>query len=298
MGAKDSARNTLRGILSSEGLTGLYRGMSLPLMGTVLETAMLFTANGYLKRRLREEQGLHPDAELPMPYVLLAGAGTGFCVAWVLTPIELVKCRMQVSGQPMEVGGMSSSSSSSVSGGGSGGTTLGVDGGKGGGAKELLRHPVYKGPLDCILKAVREEGVKVMYRGHMGTLLREIRGTAGWFGAYETFLRGITPPGVKRSELNPGFVVAAGALGGMVYWAAMYPADTVKSAMQTGGKDSQGSFMTTLASVYRAGGLRALYAGITPTIIRAAPSNAVIFLVYEECSKILNKTMALEGELV
>ena len=76
--------------------------MSLPLMGTVLETAMLFTANGYLKRRLREEQGLHPDAELPMPYVLLAGAGTGFCVAWVLTPIELVKCRMQVSGQPMQ----------------------------------------------------------------------------------------------------------------------------------------------------------------------------------------------------
>ena len=119
VGAKDSARNTLRGILSSEGLTGLYRGMSLPLMGTVLETAMLFTANGYLKRRLREEQGLHPDAELPMPYVLLAGAGTGFCVAWVLTPIELVKCRMQVSGQPMqpmEGGGSAGSGGGSASG--------------------------------------------------------------------------------------------------------------------------------------------------------------------------------------
>ena len=48
-------------------------------------------------------------------------------------------------------------------------------------------------------------------------VLREIPGTAGWFGAYETFLRGITPPGVKRSELNPGFVVAAGALGGEQY---------------------------------------------------------------------------------
>ena len=45
------------------------------------------------------------------------------------------------------------------------------------------------------------------------------------------------------------------------------------------------SFLRTFASIYRAGGMRALYAGITPTLLRAAPSNAIIFLVYEEAIK-------------
>jgi len=250
--------------------------MSLPLLGTVLETAMLFTANGYLKRRLRETHGLPPEAELPMPYVLYAGAGTGFCVSWVLTPIELVKCRMQVAGQPIDVR---------------------ADVGKCHVGSAEPRHPVYAGPLDCIARALREDGVRVMYRGHMGTLLREIPGTAGWFGAYETFLRAITPTNVKRSELHPGFIVTAGALGGMTYWALMYPGDTVKSAMETvGGGGTSSSFLGTLTEIYRAGGMRALYAGITPTVIRAAPSNAVVFLAYEESTKVLSKLLGLQNE--
>ena len=248
--------------------------MSLPLFGTVLETAMLFTANGYLKRRLRETHGLHPDAELPMSYVLYAGAGTGFCVSWVLTPIELIKCRMQVAGQPIDVSATA---------------------GKGHVGMAELRHPMYSGPLDCVVRALREDGLRILYRGHLGTLLREIPGTAGWFGAYETFLRTITPPGVKRSELHPGFIVTAGALGGMTYWAAMYPADTVKSAMQTVGAGGSSSFLGTLAEIYKVGGLRALYAGISPTIIRAAPSNAVIFLAYEESAKIFTRLLGLES---
>ena len=33
--------------------------------------------------------------------------------------------------------------------------------------------------------------------------------------------------------------------------------------------------------MYRRGGLAGLYSGFFPTIIRAAPSNAAIFFVYE-----------------
>jgi hypothetical protein len=259
----------------NEGLSGLYRGMSFPLAGTVLETSMLFTANGVLKRELTAAGSIPAGVDLPMPYVLLAGAGTGFFVSWVLTPIELIKCRMQVAGQPMETSGASSSE----------------------GLHASARHPTYRGPMDCLARAVREDGLRVLYRGHTGTLLREIPGTACWFGAYETFIRAMTPVGRRREELHQGWVITAGALGGMAYWAVLYPADTVKSAMQTAGPGAAAgapTFGGTLSAIYRAGGLRALYAGILPTVIRAAPSNAVIFWAYEESAKVINEGLQLE----
>ena len=56
------------------------------------------------------------------------------------------------------------------------------------------------------------------------------------------------------------------------------------------------SFSYTLAAIYRVGGLRALYAGMMPTIIRAAPSNAVIFVAYEWASKWLAAPLGLPQE--
>lgn len=242
--------------------------MSLPLAGTIVETATLFTANGYLKRYLSGLGHMQAGDDLPMPYVLLAGAGTGLCVSFVLTPIELVKCRLQVMGQ------------------------LGPDG---------VPARTYSGPIDCLMRSTHEEGLRVLYRGHVGTVLREVPGTACWFGAYETFVRAMTPKGLAREQLPSWVIIAAGALGGMAYWSVMYPADTVKSVMQTvvpsdsGNNSSKPTFGGTFMSMYRNVGLRGLYAGIWPTIIRAAPSNAVIFLGYEWAARLLGQVMGIEA---
>jgi hypothetical protein len=204
-----------------------------------------------------------------MPYVLLAGAGTGFVVSFVLTPIELVKCRLQVASDA------ANTSNPAVP---------------------------YRGAIDCISRSVREEGLSVLYRGHTGTVLREVPGTACWFGAYELFLRAMTPVGVSREELPSWIIVIAGALGGVSYWSVMYPADTVKSVMQTTAQESSSTkggsntstFMKTFLQLYRSVGIRGLYVGLTPTCVRAAPSNAVIFLGYEFSSRIIGSWMGLE----
>lgn len=229
-------KNTIR----NEGFFhGLYRGLAAPMAGTVLETAVLFSANGRIKRALAGP-GESVD-HLPLPKVYAAGGLTGIVVATVLTPVELVKVRMQTLGLSNE----------SM-------TTMG-----------MIRH------------SVREEGLSVLYRGHVGTLLREIPGTAGWFGAYETLLRMLTPPGVAREALPGWKVVLAGALGGTVYWSAMYPADTIKSAMQNARAGEARGFLDTGRSIFARGGLRGLYAGLVPTLLRAAPANAAVFLAYE-----------------
>lgn len=191
VGAIDCFTTTLR----KEGVRGLYRGLAAPLAGTIVETATLFFTNGVMKRFLSDRGHLAPGEELPLPLVLLAGGGTGFFVSFVLTPIELIKCRLQVAD-----------------------TTPGG-----------IR---YTGPIDCVRKSVQRDGLRVLYRGHVGTMLREVPGTAFWFGAYEAFARAMTPAGATRQDLSSATIITAGALGGMAYWLIMYPCDTVKSAMQ------------------------------------------------------------------
>ena len=109
-----------------------------------------------------------------------------------------------------------------------------------------------------------------------------------WFTSYELFVRSMLLPGQTRSDLHPGVIIGAGALGGCSYWGVMYPMDTVKSAMQIaqaptagGSKSSPPSFLATLALIYRTGGIRGLYSGLLPTLVRAAPANAAVFYVYE-----------------
>ena len=241
-----------------EGFTGLYRGMAAPLLGTVFETSTLFFINGWLKRELSEAGHLAPGEELPMRLVWLAGAGTGLAVSFVLTPIELIKCRLQVTSPTL---------------------------------------PRYTGPLDCLRRSLAAEGYSVLYRGLFGTMLREVPGTAAWFAAYESFVRAMTPAGTRREDLPSLTIITAGALGGIAYWCIMYPADTVKALQQiadtgvpVGGapgapRVAPMSFLATGMYVYRTSGMRGLFAGFVPTVLRAAPSNAAIFYVYEEVSR-------------
>lgn len=262
-------------------LSGLYRGLSLPLAGTILETATLFCANGYFKRKMYDLGKLPAGADLPMQYVLISGAGTGFIASWLLTPIELIKCRMQVSGE------------------------VGTSG-------SALR--TYSGPLSCLRATIRETGLSGLYRGHVAMLFREVPGTAIWFGAYEAFLRTIQPAGARREDIASIYVMLAGALGGMSYWSIMYPCDTVKSAMQTysssvlshatasttgavtGSTAATPGFFTVFRYLFHNYGVRGLYAGVTPTLIRAAPSNAVIFLVYEQANRLFTRWAGLRTD--
>ena len=74
--------------------------------------------------------------------------------------------------------------------------------------------------------------------------------------------------------------------GSAVGRAAYHTTGALRSAVH---HSSQLGFAGTFMSIYRAGGLAALYAGMTPTMLRAFPSNGVIFLVYEYCARVLQE---------
>lgn len=156
--------------------------------------------------------------------------------------------------------------------------------------------PYTPGPLSLIATVYRHQGLLGFWRGQVGTLIRETGGSAAWFGSYETvtaLFRRLSPPqtGSTRSlSTLPSLPIwqqmLAGATAGMSYNFLFYPADTIKSRMQTedvsnltrGGRQT---FWAVGKALWREQGLKGLYRGCGITVGRAAPSSAFIFAVYE-----------------
>src|SRR3989338_6847410 len=82
-------------------------------------------------------------------------------------------------------------------------------------------------------------------------------------------------------------IMAAGACSSTAYWLLAYPLDTLKTRMQADenfrGRAAFPNFKSVLASRHSPlmGGWRGLWRGILPTLIKAAPANALGFLAFE-----------------
>lgn len=84
----------------------------------------------------------------------------------------------------------------------------------------------------------------------------------------------------------------SGGFAGIAYNVALFPADTVKSAVQTEAEmrprakgEAYPSFVATARAMYKAQGLKGLYAGCGITAARAVPSSALIFIIYDGLTK-------------
>jgi ornithine carrier protein len=253
--------------LKQGGVRGLYAGLPVPLLGSMAEMGVLFTAMGRIKH-LTAQDPEHPT----LTETCLAGGGAGIFASFVLTPVELIKCRLQTrtySGGAMECVRTSMKEEGSLvfcKFWWCGGVVV-----------------VWLSLLSVNLTFCIDCCCSVSDKGFVGTLLREVPGTAAWFGMYELSLSTLCK---KEEEPKAWHVILAGGTGGMGYWGAFYPADTVKTEMQTIGNGGvKSSFMETFRSIYRTRGLKGLYAGLGPTLCRAIPANAAVFYVYDVVSR-------------
>lgn len=238
-------------------------------MGAAVETSSLFwsyrIARDIIVKYAGAGEGEEKEGGLGLGSLCIAGAMSGAFTSLLLTPIELVKCQIQVS-----------SSSSDT--------------------RARL------GPLSVIASVFRHHGLLGFWHGQLGTLIRETGGSAAWFGAYEGVgaafrkynTRSSAAQDTEVSALRLWQQLLAGASAGVAYNFVFFPADTVKSRMQTEevnpidmtgrdetGKSRRATFWRTGKELWRSQGVRGLYRGCGITVARAAPSSAVIFAVYE-----------------
>lgn len=154
------------------------------------------------------------------------------------------------------------------------------------------------GPISVLTSVIRTTGFRGLWLGHTGTLIRETGGGAAWFSSKEAVARLLLArrnasqiPGEPKSELKVWESAVSGACAGVSYNLALFPADTVKSAMQTEAElrprapgEPGPTFGGMFRAMYKAQGLKGLYAGCGITVARAVPSSALIFIIYDRLS--------------
>ncbi|PSN38995.1 Mitochondrial ornithine transporter 1 [Blattella germanica] len=128
--------------------------------------------------------------------------------------------------------------------------------------REASMHTVGQptiGPWQLTRQILQTEGVPGMFKGLMSTIARALR------------------------------TMISGAIGGVIFWIIIFPADVVKSRIQVSG--IQGKLVPLIYKIFREEGLHSLYSGLRATIVRTIPATATLFLVYENTKKVLHKLL-------
>ncbi|KAG9329162.1 hypothetical protein JZ751_024321, partial [Albula glossodonta] len=233
-----------------DGVGGLFHGTVPALLANMAENAVLFACYGTCQQLTARAFGLGNISELSDLQNAAAGSLASVFSSLVLCPTELVKCRMQALHEMKSAGKTS--------------LTCGIS------AWSMVRT------------ILQTEGPRGLFQGMTSTWLREVPGYFFFFGGYEITRSLFTKPGCSKDQLDAVPLVVSGGIGGAFFWLAVYPIDSVKSRIQVlsmNGK--QAGFLQTLLSIIRAEGIPALYSGLTPTVLRAFPSNGALFLAYE-----------------
>jgi len=265
----------LRKTWKTEGIRGLYRGLPAPITAAMAENASLFLSYGEIQNFIRYVTHRAPQEKLPLYHLALSAAVAGAITSFLLTPIELVKCKMQVQ---MLISPPVSTGTSSV-------------------PQKL------PGPISVFVSVIRKTGLRGLWLGHTGTFIRETGGTAAWFSTKEYIASLLLARRSRHTstdtQLRPWESALSGACAGASFNLVLFPADTVKSAMQTeeelrpkstASRSSnpiprKATFGGTFMAMYRAQGIRGLYAGCGITVARSIPSSAIIFLIYDGLKK-------------
>ncbi|KAK3256883.1 hypothetical protein CYMTET_34008 [Cymbomonas tetramitiformis] len=155
----------LRTIVRTKGIKGLYVGLSAPLVGGSLECGVNYAVFAGANKLWEADTDDLQASGRSLRGVVVSGAFAGGVLSSVLTPTELVKCRLQAGPPPGQA--------------------------------------PYKGPFDVISRVLASQGVLGLWRGLGATLIREVPGNAIFFTAYEIARQKVFPPeSAKHTEAD------------------------------------------------------------------------------------------------
>jgi len=247
-----------------EGVFGLYKGATPPLVGwMIMDSVMLGSLTYYRKvlhrtvfkpERMSASAITAPDLKemthaLPLLGHGIAGIMAGSTVSFIAAPVEHVKARLQVQ------------------------------------YSAIKAERFYSGPVDCASRIVKHHGIVGLYHGLGATLIFRSF-FFFWWSSYEIFTRQLK----EHTKMStPAINFWAGGLSAQVFWLTSYPSDVVKQRIMTdplGGSLGDGvrqfpNWRSAAMAVYQENGVRGFWRGFLPCFLRAFPANASALLVFE-----------------
>jgi len=247
-----SANASVLGIFAKtfaqEGIPGLYRGVSAPLVAVSPLYAISFW--GYdIGQRLVQWTKPNNNTELTMIDKCWAGGFSAIPTTAVMAPSERIKCILQTSA-PGQYKGMLDCAQALYREGG-------------------LRS-IFKGTAATLLRDI--PGSIAWFGMYEYAKLSMMQ------------LQGYDDP----TKLSPVAVLTAGGLAGMSCWIVSIPADVLKSRFQTAPAGTYAGIWDVYRHLMKEEGPAALFTGIRPALIRAFPANAACFFGMEVSRKMLS----------
>ncbi|KAJ8753859.1 hypothetical protein K2173_000113 [Erythroxylum novogranatense] len=235
-------------VAKTEGVRALWKGLTPFATHLTLKYALRMGSNAVLQAGFKDSE----TGKLSNRGRALSGFGAGVLEALVIvTPFEVVKIRLQ------QQKGLS---------------------------PELLK---YKGPIHCARMIIREEGLLGLWAGAAPTVMRNGTNQAAMFTAKNAFdvLLWDKHEGDGK-VLQPWQSMISGFLAGTAGPICTGPFDVVKTRLmaqtRAGGNLKYRGMIHAIRTIYTEEGLRALWKGLLPRLMRIPPGQAIMWAVADQ----------------
>lgn len=261
-------------IARRESLLSLYKGATPPALGWAFADSVLMGSLHTYRLTLSRWYGYGEGTgrRLPTSLHALAGLGAGWTNSFVMTPIELIKARLQMQLQRTSISIPSRHHGAAAAG------------------KTVIKTE-FAGPLDCVMQTVRHSGVLGLWHSLGATLIFRSH-FAVMFGGYDFFQRQFESLNGTPYELSSGMATfLSGGCAAEFFWLTGMPADTVKNRMMADSlRDPRyPTIRAAFLSVWNEPGphahvlqrIRCFYKGTSVALLRAFPTNAAALFAFE-----------------
>ncbi|KAM3510490.1 hypothetical protein MY11210_005840 [Beauveria gryllotalpidicola] len=253
--------DAIRDVYRSGGIRGFFAGNGLNVIKIMPETAIKFGSYEAAKRAFANLEG-HGDSQRINTFSkFTAGGLAGMIAQFCVYPLDTLKFRLQCSTVEGGLSGMALMKQTAVK--------MYVDGGIRAGYRGVTMGLVGMFPYSAIDMSTFEF-LKKTYRTKLAKEL----------GCHED--------DVEIGNVATGIIGAtSGAFGASV----VYPLNVVRTRLQTQGTAMHsatynGIWDVTQQTIQREG-VRGLYKGLTPNLLKVAPALSITWVVYENSKKVL-----------
>ncbi|XP_066593481.1 solute carrier family 25 protein Shawn-like [Prorops nasuta] len=234
-------------ISKTEGVLSLWSGLSPTLVLAVPATVIYFVSYEQLKQYLKDVNKdrllLRANKRDPVWIPMLAGGTARVWAATIVSPLELIRTKMQ------------------------------------------SQRLSYAEITQALKTVVKQNGITGLWMGLGSTLLRDVPFSAIYWLNYES-IKNLFPD--KEHIFTFNFI--AGAIAGSVAALVTIPFDVVKTHKQIemGEKKIYSTepgpdrnTWSIINKIYKEGGVKGLFTGLTPRIIKIAPACAIMISTFE-----------------
>jgi solute carrier family 25 carnitine/acylcarnitine transporter 20/29 len=211
--------------------------------------------------------------------IFTCGSAAGALQAFVICPMEHIKCRLQIQSLPTTATTTPKAANAAT-------TTNSAT------KTKPIHRPQPAGPIELTKSIIKHHGLfHGLYRGMGVTLWRETPAFGMYFATYDAIKERVEQVLDDSNASHPipshahawAASALAGGISGAWTWVIIYPFDVIKTCIQTSALDKQlqKSMWTVGYELIVEHGWKHMFRGLGVTLVRAFPVNAIIFPTYE-----------------